>query len=48
MSQTITNVRIWQEEGEVLCCSSMCEADGGCPNIGKCRPVDITVQDKEE
>jgi len=27
------------EDGEMLCCSSMCDADGGCPNMFRCREL---------
>ena len=29
----------WMEEGDLLCCSSMCDADGGCPNMYRCREL---------
>lgn len=39
------NARILIEDGEVLCCSTMCDADGGCVDYYKCKPVQISVQE---
>lgn len=30
-------VKIQIEDNEFLCCSSMCDADGGCGDCGKCK-----------
>ena len=36
--------RIWIEDGEILCCSSMCDAGGECFSSHKCKPVPKELQ----
>ena len=33
------------EDGELLCASSMCDADGGCPNMFRCRELPEMAKD---
>ena len=37
--------RIWIEDGEILCCSSMCDTDGQCFSSHKCKPVPKELQE---
>jgi hypothetical protein len=38
----------WMEDGELLCASSMCDADEGCPNKYKCKQLPRFVQETIE
>jgi hypothetical protein len=35
----------WMEDGELLCASSMCDADGGCPDRHNCAQLPEFVQE---
>lgn len=40
--------RALTEDGEILCCCTLCEADGGCLDYGKCKAVKVVIEDKEQ
>lgn len=42
------NARVYIEDGELLCCSQSCEADGGCDYINTCKKVKIQITEDNQ
>ena len=40
-------VRLWIEDGKVLCCSSVC-TEQSCPRVGICEEVEIIILSDDE